>query len=1158
MLKRLFLLLCIVMAVGDLSAQQGSRLRPRVHRYPRANETSTPPLLSITLPTDQPTFNTTAASVDFGGIATDANGVTSVTWSCATCTPTSGTASGPDASGLWTVTGASSPTTVLDDTFSEAANTNITSHTAAPTGGGMWSTLISDPMGNFWQVRSVGYVRPGLITNVMAVQATPSAALSGNNYDIEATIYQIGSSSDLHGFYFGGVDSNNFCAVMFYGPLKTTDLYLGEKVSGSWADTGSTDINPAATHTVKLVKRGNSHTVQYDGVDAIGPITSTHCSGGTNVGLICGPVRGGATDRCATGTGFDRLIVVDQGSSSGVTLSSGNNDVTFTATNVNTQTTVRTIRIVKGASDTTPPVLSFLSPPCCSFTQTTGASITVSGDATDNVGVDYVSCAYDGNATTVTGVVPGTSVTWSTTFTLTSGGTRNLICTAHDAAANTHSQTLAISYDATDITNPTISIDLPTSAATYTATATGFTVSGSAGDTGGSGLASVLVSCDVCSVGATAGTGGWSASITGLTAGVTNNVTVTATDGAGNTATDTLAITYLPPVTIVTTTLPPAQQNSAYSQTLAASGGTLPLTWDNNSGGSSLGGGACTGFSISSAGVVSGTPTTTGTCNFTAKVTDSAGSPQTDTQALSIVVSASVALGGTNHADFNSRCALAATEICASLRSLTQFAPHPTGYLNKGSDAAEDIDYDPDNSNGDATPQDAIRVAFPAWGIGAGMTLQSDIDSTTEHIFISGSTGGVVNAVGIKIDNEIMACAPPIGGTTCVITPASGSNVGELTVIRGLYGTTAASHTAGATVLRSGNATRAQFWIPFVHDGRTTENLLAIWDMYWPAAWLNLVKAPVDLVCGHEIQSPKELDCKKAQPVPWAGGKGVRLNTCNNIGGGDCGWWTEIMYHYGGPTGDSGGQTFNVSTDTMALGLRDGAPLTPGIKVSAESPRPQDDHFIVKANTWTRFFLHMTYKDELTLTDNLTTLNTALTDTTGTSVVFDTPTSIWNPSSEPGTATNVISDTLVTGRAMKIDSEIMKIQSCTPGAVTTNNITTCTVQRGQYGTAAATHSAGATIFVTWQRLKLCVADETRDPVCIWDALGIAGHHHNNAPDGIQAVYFSLSTSTSSIVYRRYEEGFADLPLYIRDFTGLRNPPSDWLTTIATKPTVGGN
>ena len=105
------------------------------------------------------------------------------------------------------------------------------------------------------------------------------------------------------------------------------------------------------------------------------------------------------------------------------------------------------------------------------------------------------------------------------------------------------------------------------------------------------------------------------------------------------TATANLSITVSTtssPVQVVTSSLSNGQVSSAYSATLAATGGTTPYTWSLTSG--SL----PTGVSLTAAtGLISGTPTTSGTFSFTVQVKDSSSPAQTATANLSITVNAS-------------------------------------------------------------------------------------------------------------------------------------------------------------------------------------------------------------------------------------------------------------------------------------------------------------------------------------------------------------------------------------------------------------------------------------------------------------------------------------------------------------------------------------
>ncbi len=86
-----------------------------------------------------------------------------------------------------------------------------------------------------------------------------------------------------------------------------------------------------------------------------------------------------------------------------------------------------------------------------------------------------------------------------------------------------------------------------------------------------------------------------------------------------------------PPIAINQTSLSGTTVNTAYSQSLSAGGGSGNYTWSITSG-------ALPAGLTLSGNVISGTPTATGTFNFTIDVTDSAS--DTNTQALSIIVSA--------------------------------------------------------------------------------------------------------------------------------------------------------------------------------------------------------------------------------------------------------------------------------------------------------------------------------------------------------------------------------------------------------------------------------------------------------------------------------------------------------------------------------------
>ncbi len=92
--------------------------------------------------------------------------------------------------------------------------------------------------------------------------------------------------------------------------------------------------------------------------------------------------------------------------------------------------------------------------------------------------------------------------------------------------------------------------------------------------------------------------------------------TLTVTDTHGYSASQTQTISIAPVITFSPLTLPHAIQNQAYSQAITASGGIGPNTYY-------LIGTLPTGFSLSTAGILSGTTAQTGSFTFTVVVIDS-------------------------------------------------------------------------------------------------------------------------------------------------------------------------------------------------------------------------------------------------------------------------------------------------------------------------------------------------------------------------------------------------------------------------------------------------------------------------------------------------------------------------------------------------------
>lgn len=104
----------------------------------------------------------------------------------------------------------------------------------------------------------------------------------------------------------------------------------------------------------------------------------------------------------------------------------------------------------------------------------------------------------------------------------------------------------------------------------------------------------------------------------------------TANEDTSTTVTATINIQIAP--TITTLQLPSGQNGVPYNQTIAASGGVTPLTFTLSSGA------LPTGLTLSTNGVISGTPSSSGSSAFTVKVADAGTPPLTVSQGYTITV----------------------------------------------------------------------------------------------------------------------------------------------------------------------------------------------------------------------------------------------------------------------------------------------------------------------------------------------------------------------------------------------------------------------------------------------------------------------------------------------------------------------------------------
>jgi large repetitive protein len=212
------------------------------------------------------------------------------------------------------------------------------------------------------------------------------------------------------------------------------------------------------------------------------------------------------------------------------------------------------------------------------------------------------------------------------TGTPTATGTSSFTVKVQDAYNNTATKSLSIVISAQlSISTASLPSAYVGSAYSQTLAATGGATSYSWSITSGSLPANLSLNA---STGAITGTS--------TTAG-SSSFTIQVKDGNSVTATASLSIVVYTQPSVSTTSLSGGDIGSAYSQTLVATGGDTPYSWSVSSG--SL----PSGLSLNaSTGAITGTPTATGTSNFTVKVADS--NNVTATKSLSITISTALSI----------------------------------------------------------------------------------------------------------------------------------------------------------------------------------------------------------------------------------------------------------------------------------------------------------------------------------------------------------------------------------------------------------------------------------------------------------------------------------------------------------------------------------
>ncbi len=395
------------------------------------------------------------------------------------------------------------------------------------------------------------YAREKALGDTSAPTGGSVSINSGAAYTTTATVTLALSATDnvgVTGYYVAENSSTPSLSASAWNSVTSTTSYTGSashtlssgdgnKTVYVWYKDAAGNISSLASDSITLDTTSPTVTITSPTSNATYSTTSATISLGGSASDMSG-VNSVAWSNDTGGSGTAGGTTSWNVSS--ISLSSGTNTITVTATDGAGNTGIDTITV---SSDTAPTGTVTVNSNVA-YTNSTLATLSLS--ATDNTGVAayYVSASSTTPSASASSWVPITSTAGyvaDVPYTLSSGdGTKTVYVWYKDIAGNVSNK--ASDSIVLDTTSPTATITSPTSGATYTTTNGTLSLGGSASD-GTSGVSSVAWSNDRGGSGTASGTASWSVSGISLASG-SNVITVTVTDNAGNTGTKTLTVTY--------------------------------------------------------------------------------------------------------------------------------------------------------------------------------------------------------------------------------------------------------------------------------------------------------------------------------------------------------------------------------------------------------------------------------------------------------------------------------------------------------------------------------------------------------------------------------------------------------------------------------------
>ena len=458
---------------------------------------------------------------------------------------------------------------------------------------------------------------------------TPTNGAAGGANDVKITGTGLGAATAIE---IGTTAQFTAGTPTTLVPCASSAVGCFTVVSGTSLDISSMPAHAAGAVTVKVVTLGTSASIAYTYNPGPALLLPAPPGGEVNVAY---------TDQLTVtgGTSPFTWSVASGTLPPGLVLNASTGLLSGTPTTAGTYSFTVKVTDSSGLSDTAPLTVTIIPGPSMNFAPPPGGwTNTVYGYTLTETGgtAPYTWSVSSGSLPAGISLSAGGNLSGTPTATGTSSFTVKVTDANGRSATQATSITIAAGVSATFAAPPTAVVS---TAYSYTLTATG----GTAPYTWSVNAGTLPDGLTLSSAGVLSGTPTTTGSST---------FSVNVIDANNGIATTSITLTVTASVTFTFPAPPSGVVGTPYSVTLTAAGGTTPYTWSISAG--SLPAGLTLNAST---GVVSGTPTTAGTANFTAKVTDSKGKTATFATSITILSSmltiavtsspATVAPGGT-------------------------------------------------------------------------------------------------------------------------------------------------------------------------------------------------------------------------------------------------------------------------------------------------------------------------------------------------------------------------------------------------------------------------------------------------------------------------------------------------------------------------------